>query len=321
MDFLYSPAASSRSRARRARRDRRLPEPAGRAPASSSLAVRIVELGRHLLPDNVASDPVRGNGPGIVLLLQGGGKLVSGSSSLAVAGPALALLTEWRDRVHLEAGARGYMVMLENAAARRMCAREPAFDALFNRPGVVTLAAADESLRNLEATVAAMALELRRAAAARLTAVEAHLQLFLTGVLRALEPASPCGAQTEDRIAARPAQLVAEFLRLADTHCRDRWRLRDYARALRVSPGYLRAICARVAGASPVQLIHESLLREAQHRLIATSLPIAAIAHELGFEDAAYFSRLFHAKIGTSPRQYRLAFGQRPPANPPITTQ
>ena len=50
--------------------------------------------------------------------------------------------------------------------------------------------------------------------------------------------------------------------------------------------------------------------REAKRRLTGSSSSIGAIALDLGFEDAAYFSRLFHAKSGMSPQQYRLSFRQ-----------
>lgn len=154
----------------------------------------------------------------------------------------------------------------------------------------------------------------------RLNAVEAHLQLLLRGVGRGSE--SSCDPQPQSAVApSRPEQLVASFLRLAVEHCRQRWALVDYASALHVSAGYLRAACHRVTGASPVQLIHECLMREARHRLTATTLPIGTIALELGFEDAAYFSRLFHAKSGVSPKQYRQSQQGATTAMPDMTAQ
>jgi AraC family transcriptional activator of pobA len=111
----------------------------------------------------------------------------------------------------------------------------------------------------------------------------------------------------------RPARLVAQFVQLAQAHCRERWPLIEYARALHVSPGHLRAMCVRVTGAPPVRLIHAGLILEAKRRLVGSSAPIGAIALDLGFEDAAYFSRLFHAKSGMSPQQYRLSFRQNAP--------
>jgi AraC family transcriptional activator of pobA len=160
----------------------------------------------------------------------------------------------------------------------------------------------------LESALAALTRELALAAAPRPTAVETHLQLLLMEALRVLERAPSWPAHAGGSPRKQSDHLVSEFLRLADTHSCERWRLPDYARALNVSVGHLRATCVRVTGSSPVQLIHACLIREAKHRLVATDAPVSAIALELGFQDAAYFSRLFHAKSGSSPMQYRLSF-------------
>lgn len=161
---------------------------------------------------------------------------------------------------------------------------------------------------SLASSISSLIRELRHASAARQGGVEARVESLLTEALHLLDQVPEAGDRADD--ANRPARLVAEFVKLAEAHCRDRWRLTDYARALHVSAGHLRATCVRVTGAPPVRLVHECLIREAKRRLLGSSLPIGAIALELGFEDAAYFSRLFHAKTGLSPQQYRLSFGQ-----------
>lgn len=171
---------------------------------------------------------------------------------------------------------------------------------------------------SLASSLSSLIRELQLAAAARRTAVEDRIRILLSEALDLLDQAVPEAAERANRTSSRPAQLVAGFLRLAEAHCRDRWRLTDYARALHVSSGHLRATCVRITGAPPVRLIHESLIREAKRRLVGSSVPIGAIALELGFQDAAYFSRLFHAKCGLSPQQYRLSFRQN--ASTKLTT-
>lgn len=163
---------------------------------------------------------------------------------------------------------------------------------------------------SLASSLSSLIRELQIAAAARQIAVEDRIQILLREALSLLDQTFGDAALRPQRTGKRPAQLVAGFLRLAETHCRDRWRLTDYARALHVSSGHLRATCVRVTGVPPVRLIHECLIREAKRRLVGSSLPISAIALELGFQDAAYFSRLFHAKSGMSPHQYRLSSRQ-----------
>ncbi|MGH8320052.1 MAG: helix-turn-helix transcriptional regulator [Steroidobacteraceae bacterium] len=227
------------------------------------------------------------------------------------------LLPSTGAEVRFGSSARGFIVTFERSVARLISARDPAFAPLFREPRVTSLEASGEDLHALEMTVSALIRELGLAAAARMTAIEAHLQLLMTGVLRALEHAGPCKAQAEECPAGRPARIVDEFLKLAIAHSRHHWYLSDYARALHVSAGYLRAVCVRVTGTSPIQLIHECLIREAKQQLITTAQSISAIASELGFEDAAYFCRLFHAKSGTSPTQYRLSFRNATPSTSP----
>lgn len=280
----------------------------GAAVPSEVLAVRMARL-----EENCRSrENKRGSdatGPAVALLAQGSGWLDCDASPVPFAAPALVLLpAEARRLMRLDPGAHGVLVALESSFAHWLSAREPAFAALFREPRVLPLERSGAQLRSLEATLAALARELELAAAARLTAVEAHLQLLLTEALRLLERAPSWRPRAGGSVPQRSDRLLDEFLHLAFTHSRERWRLPDYARALNVSAGHLRATCVRVTGSPPVQLIHECLIREAKHRLIATAAPVSAIALELGFEDPAYFSRLFHAKTGFSPSQYRLSF-------------
>lgn len=163
---------------------------------------------------------------------------------------------------------------------------------------------------SLAAGISSLIRELQLASATRQGGVEARIQTLLTEALSLLDQAV---AERNDGLAGsgnRPAELVTQFVRLAEAHCRDRWRLTDYASALHVSAGHLRAMCVRVTGVPPIRLVHGCLIREAKRRLIVSSLPVGAIALDLGFEDAAYFSRLFHAKSGMSPQQYRQSFRQ-----------
>lgn len=163
---------------------------------------------------------------------------------------------------------------------------------------------------SLAASISSLIRELRLATTARQGGVEARVQILLTEALSLLDQDYADAGDGAAGSGDRPGRLVAQFVKLAEAHCRDRWRLTEYAAALHVSAGHLRAMCVRVTGAPPVRLIHECLIREAKRRLIASSSSIGAIALDLGFDDAAYFSRLFHAKSGMSPQQYRLSFRQ-----------
>lgn len=61
-------------------------------------------------------------------------------------------------------------------------------------------------------------------------------------------------------------------------------------------------------GLSPIEYVHLLRLEEARHRLEATDDPVEGIANYAGYEDAAFFARLFRRKVGLTPAQYRRRF-------------
>jgi len=65
----------------------------------------------------------------------------------------------------------------------------------------------------------------------------------------------------------------------------------------------------QATGMPPLEYVHTLRIEEAKQMLEAGEEPIEAIAHEVGYEDAAFFSRLFRRKVNLSPAQYRKRFG------------
>jgi transcriptional regulator GlxA family with amidase domain len=66
----------------------------------------------------------------------------------------------------------------------------------------------------------------------------------------------------------------------------------------------------QATGMSPLEYVHALRLEEAKQMLESGDLPIDAIANEVGYEDAAFFSRLFRRKVNLTPAQYRRRFGE-----------
>lgn len=65
----------------------------------------------------------------------------------------------------------------------------------------------------------------------------------------------------------------------------------------------------QATGLSPLEYVHTLRLEEAKQQLETGDDAVEAIAQAVGYEDAAYFSRLFRRKVGLSPAQYRRRFG------------
>ena len=62
-------------------------------------------------------------------------------------------------------------------------------------------------------------------------------------------------------------------------------------------------------GMSPLKSVHPLRLEEAKKMLESTRHTIETIANEVGYEDAAFFSRLFRRQVSLTPAQYRKRFG------------
>ena len=64
----------------------------------------------------------------------------------------------------------------------------------------------------------------------------------------------------------------------------------------------------QATGMSPIEYVHTLRLEEAKQLLESDDVPVEAIAQEVGYEDAAFFGRLFRRKVGITPTQYRKRF-------------
>lgn len=99
--------------------------------------------------------------------------------------------------------------------------------------------------------------------------------------------------------------LFTRFRTMVEEHYRDQWLVGQYADALRVSPTRLNRLCLRLADKSAFDMAQQRLMLEACRKLTYVPSSIASIAYELGFQDPAYFSRLFKRHTGLTPKAYR----------------
>jgi transcriptional regulator GlxA family with amidase domain len=62
-------------------------------------------------------------------------------------------------------------------------------------------------------------------------------------------------------------------------------------------------------GMAPLEYVHTLRIEEAKQMLETGPAPIEAVAQEVGYEDPAFFARLFRRRVGLTPAQYRRRFG------------
>lgn len=108
--------------------------------------------------------------------------------------------------------------------------------------------------------------------------------------------------QTDDALIARCQTWIAENYASAG----------PVAQMTRLSGLAERSFARRfrqATGMAPLEYVHTLRLEEAKHMLESGEGPVEGIANEVGYEDAAFFSRLFRRKVGLTPVQYRRRFG------------
>jgi len=79
----------------------------------------------------------------------------------------------------------------------------------------------------------------------------------------------------------------------------------QYASKLNISPVYLNEAVKKTTGQTVSDYIQREIMTHAKRLLFYTNLSIKEIALELGYEDWAYFTRLFTKTSAISPRQFR----------------
>lgn len=108
--------------------------------------------------------------------------------------------------------------------------------------------------------------------------------------------------QVEDAVIARCQQWVAE-------HYDDDAPVAQMARLSGLAERSFTRRFRQATGMAPLEYIHTMRLEEAKHLLESGNTPVEAVANEVGYQDAGFFSRLFRRKVGITPAQYRRRFG------------
>ena len=84
-----------------------------------------------------------------------------------------------------------------------------------------------------------------------------------------------------------------------------RTQMPELAAAAGLSEHEHREVVRRASGMTPIDLMIKVRLERAQALLADTTLEVRTIARAVGYDDERYFSRLFRARTGHSPSQFR----------------
>lgn len=101
-----------------------------------------------------------------------------------------------------------------------------------------------------------------------------------------------------------------QFSLLVENHYREKHTVADYAELMGIAPKTLTHKLRKMNMAQPNEVIKDRIILEAKRLLIHTEMSAKQIAYALGYEDPAYFNRLFSSKVGDNTSNFRKKYNE-----------
>lgn len=92
---------------------------------------------------------------------------------------------------------------------------------------------------------------------------------------------------------------------LEESYTKESTSIQSIAQAMNFTPNYLCMLYKKHTGTTINQQLTNLRLAKAQELLCKPKIKLYDIAHQVGYSDGKYFTRVFTKSIGMSPRQYR----------------
>lgn len=239
-----------------------------------------------------------------LLLTSGGAEMQLEGTTAQLVAPALTAVTP--NAVHgyiFQPGTEGYVLTIAEAYLTDLVehAADVTARGVIRTSAIVPLAKDTETVEEIRLACERVSVESRRDLAGKQALVAADL-LRILGLFVRLTAADQ---QHGDKASAAPDNLFERFRAMVEERFREHLTIADYASRLATSERTLRRATQARSGRTPLEILKQRMLLEAQRDLLYTARSVAEVAYGLGFQDQAYFTRLFSAGTGVTPTQFR----------------
>ncbi|MET0242434.1 MAG: AraC family transcriptional regulator [Flavitalea sp.] len=103
-------------------------------------------------------------------------------------------------------------------------------------------------------------------------------------------------------------EFARRFSQLVEWNYTTKHAVADYAALLNITPKTLGKKLARHSSVTPNDIIKNRIILEAKRLLAHTDLSVKEIGYKLGYEDPAYFIRIFTWHVQLAPQQFRKSY-------------
>lgn len=112
-------------------------------------------------------------------------------------------------------------------------------------------------------------------------------------------------SDSENKSCSRAMDIFLEFKTLVKKYLYREHKPSFYADKLNITSGYLNEVVNNVMHVSTQKYILSEIILQARRELATSSLSIQQVADKLGYDDPAYFSRIFSKVSGMSPHAFQ----------------
>lgn len=109
----------------------------------------------------------------------------------------------------------------------------------------------------------------------------------------------------DDKENTHEVEFLRKFSQLVELNFRQYHTVADYASILSITPKALTKRFNKYAEMTPNDVIKDRIILEAKRLLAHSELSVKEIAYQLGYEDPAYFNRLFTKVSAIAPAEFR----------------
>lgn len=116
--------------------------------------------------------------------------------------------------------------------------------------------------------------------------------------------------QVVDEENRQEVEFARRFSQLVEAHYATRHSVADYAELLNMTPKALQKRVSKYSKSTPNDIIKDRIILEAKRLLVHTDLSVKEVGYKLGYDDPAYFIRLFTNHTQESPQHFRKSYQQ-----------
>jgi AraC family transcriptional activator of pobA len=218
---------------------------------------------------------------------------------------------------HFSPGAEGWVITVNEAHLGALLATEPTLLALLAQASALQLQSGDAKTLALSLAAKLLADEFLGNDRWRRPALDAAMLSLAVAAMRVVPPVADASqasrsvaetsatTTTTTTTSSRALAFVERYKALVERDFKRQPGMADIAARLGITSTQLNRICQQVLGHSALALLQARIVLQAKRELTYTTLSVKQIADELGFADAAYFTRFFQRETRLTPTAWR----------------